>query len=78
MAKHGISRNDFSRLFLERSGDLIQSWNGYTIKPSYAMEPFNTRVPFTKATLVPALESEFARLQQLGSVIDETIDAVKR
>ena len=45
MAKHGLSRNDFSRLFLERSGDLIQSWNGYTLKPHYAMEPFSTRLP---------------------------------
>ena len=78
MAKHGLSRNDFARLLLERSGDLIQSWNGYVVKPNYAMEPFSTRLPFTKETLVPALESEFGRLQQLGTVIDETIDAAKR
>ncbi len=78
MAKHGISRNDFTRLFLERSGALIQSWDGYLIKPHYAMEPFSTRLAFTKETLVPALESEFTRLQQLGTAIDETIDAVKR
>jgi hypothetical protein len=76
--KHGLSRNDFSRLLLERSGDLIQSWNGYTIKPNYAMEPFSTRVPFTRETLVSALEAELSRLQQLGTVIDQTIDDVKR
>lgn len=78
MAKHGLSRNDFSRLFLERSGGLIQSWDGYIIKPNYAMEPFNTRLPFSTDTLVCVLETELSRLQQLGTVIDETIDAVKR
>ncbi len=78
MAKHGLSRNDFSRLFLERSGDLIQSWNGYTLKPHYAMEPFSTRVPFTRETLVSALQAELSRLHQLGTVIDQTIDDVKR
>jgi hypothetical protein len=76
--KHGISRNDFSRRLLEKRGDVIQSWEGYQIKPNYAMEPFSTRIPFTRETLVPALASELARLQQLGDVIDETIAEVKR
>jgi hypothetical protein len=76
--KHGISRNDFTKRFLERVGDEIRSWEGYVVKPNYAMEPFSVQVPFTKETLVPALEAEFSRLQQLGDVIDETIDEVKR
>jgi hypothetical protein len=42
------------------------------------MEPFNTRVPFTKETLVPALAAELTKLQQLGDAIDQTIEAVKR
>jgi hypothetical protein len=42
------------------------------------MEPISTRVPFSKETLVAALKAEFSRLQQLGDVIDATIDAVKR
>ena len=76
--KHGISRNDFSKRLLERSGELIQRWEGYQIKPHYAMEPFSTRLPCTHETLAAGLEAEFARLQQLGSVIDDTIDEVKR
>jgi hypothetical protein len=76
--KDGISRNDFSRLFLERSGGLIQSWEGYAIKPNYAMEPFSVPIPFTKETLVSALASELARVQQLGPVIDQTIEDTKR
>jgi hypothetical protein len=76
--KHGISRNEFSKLFLERSGDLIGSWPGYTVKPNYAMEPFNTRVPFTQETLSSVLENELSRVQQLGAVIDQTIQDVKR
>lgn len=78
MAKHGLNRNDFSRLFLERSGDLIQGWDGYTVKPHYAMEPFSARVPFTRETLVSVLEAEFSRLQQLGLTIDQTIEEVRR
>ena len=42
------------------------------------MEPFSTRVPFTRETLVSALETELSRLHQLGTVIDQTIDDVKR
>jgi hypothetical protein len=42
------------------------------------VEPFNTRVPFTRETLVSVLEAELSRLQQLGAVIDQTIDDVKR
>jgi hypothetical protein len=76
--RDGINRNDFSKRFLERSGELIQSWDGYEIKPNYAMEPFSTRLPFTKATLAAVLEAEFARLQQLGTVIDATIEEVRR
>jgi hypothetical protein len=76
--RDGISRNDFSKRFLERSGALIQSWDGYEIKPHYAMEPFSTRLPFTKETLAAVLEAEFTRLQQLGTVIDETIEEVRR
>jgi hypothetical protein len=75
---HGISRNDFSKRFLEQAGDTVQSWPGYTVKPNYAMEPISTRVPFTKETLVAALKAEFTRLQQLGDIIDQTIEAVKR
>ena len=76
--KHGISRNDFSKRFLERSGELIQSWDSYQIKPNYAMEPFSTRLPFTKESLAAGLETEFTRLQSLGEVIDETIEEVRR
>jgi hypothetical protein len=76
--KHGISRNDFTKRFLEQVGDQIASWPGYTVKPNYAMEPFNTRVRFTKETLVPVLKAEFSRLQQLGDTIDATIEAVRR
>ena len=39
---------------------------------------FNSRLPFTKETLVPVLAAEFARVQQLGSVIDQTIADVRR
>jgi hypothetical protein len=76
--KHGISRNDFAKRFLEQVGEQIQGWSGYVIKPNYAMEPLNTRVPFTKETLVPALKTEFSRLQQLGDVIDQSIADVRR
>jgi hypothetical protein len=76
--KHGLSRNDFSRLFLERSGALIQSWPGYAIQPTYAMEPFNVGIPFTKETLVPALATEIDRVQQLGAVTDGSIEDAKR
>ena len=75
--KHGLSRNDFTRAFLERCGDLIRSWPGYTVKPNYAMEPFSTRVRFTKETLAAVLEAEFRRLQHLGTAIDETIEEVR-
>jgi hypothetical protein len=75
---HGLSRNDFSKRLLEQVGEQVESWPGYTVKPNYAMEPFNVRVPFTKETLVPALKAAFSRLQQLGDVIDQTIEAVKR
>jgi hypothetical protein len=76
--RDGISRNDFSKRFLERSGALIESWEGYQIKPNYAMEPFSTRLPFAKETLATVLEAELTRLQQLGGVIDETIEAMRR
>lgn len=76
--QHGISRNDFSRLFLERHGARIQSWPGYQLKPNYALEPFNIQLPFTKQTLASALAAEFSRLQQLGPEIDRTIQEVKR
>jgi hypothetical protein len=42
------------------------------------MEPISTRLPFTRETLAAALKAEFARLQPLGSVIDETIEEVRR
>jgi hypothetical protein len=76
--KHGLSRNDFTRLFLERCGDLIGTWPGYTVKPNYAMEPFSTQIPFTRETLVPNLEAELERVHELGPAIDAVIAAVKR
>jgi hypothetical protein len=76
--KHGISRNDFSKRFLEQVGDRIESWNGYTIKPNYAMEPFKTELSFTRDTLAAVLTQELERLQTLGDIIDETIAAVRK
>jgi hypothetical protein len=74
--KHGISRKDFSKRFLEQVGDRIESWDGYSIKPKHAMEPFKTELSFTKNTLAAVLAQELERLQTLGDVIDETIVAV--
>ncbi|HET6382116.1 MAG TPA: hypothetical protein VFJ58_01890 [Armatimonadota bacterium] len=76
--KHGLSRNDFTRVFLERARGIVESWDGYVIKPDYAMEPISARVPFTKETLVPALVGELERFQTLGTLIDQTIKEVKR
>src|SRR5438105_12654627 len=76
--KHGLSRNDFTRLFLEQCGDPIRSWPGYTLKPNYAMDPFSAQIPFTRETLVPNLEAEFERVRQLGPAIDAVIAAVRR
>jgi hypothetical protein len=76
--RHGLSRNDFSKLFLERCGSEIQSWPGYTLKPNYAIEPFNVQLACTRESLVPVLEAELERLQQLGSVIDQTIQDVRK
>lgn len=76
--RHGLSRNDFSRLFLERCGSQIESWPGYSLKPNYAMEPFNVQLAFTGDTLVPIFERELERLQQLGSAIDKTIQDVRK
>ncbi len=73
-----MSRNDFSKLFLERCGSEIQSWPGYTLKPNYAIEPFNVQLACTRESLVPVLEAELERLQQLGSVIDQTIQDVRK
>ncbi len=76
--KHGISRNDFSKRFLEQAGEQIQSWDGYTLKPNYAMEPFKVELSFTRDSLVEVLSRELERLQTLGDVVDETITAVKK
>jgi hypothetical protein len=35
-------------------------------------------IPFTKETLVTALAAELDRVQQLGPVIDQTIEETKR
>ncbi len=76
--KDGLSRNDFSKLFLARYGDQIQSWPGYALKPNYALEPFNVQLTFTSETLVSVLETELDRIQQLGPAIDQTIQEVRK
>lgn len=74
----GLSRNDFTRVFLARHGAEIQSWPGYTIKPNYALEPFNVRLAFTMDTLVPVLEAELERLRRLVPAIDRTIEETRK
>ena len=71
--KHGINRIIFDNLLLERSGDIIQRWDGYVVKPTHYQKPFHTWIPFTRSTLVSGLEEEFSRVQQLGPIIDAAI-----
>ncbi len=75
--KHGLNRIFFDKLFLERSGDMIQKWDGYIVKPTHHQKPFHTWIPFTRSTLVAGLEEEFSRLQQLDSFIEQAIAGAK-
>ncbi len=75
--KQGINRVVFDKLLLEEGGDLLKSWDRYVIKPTHYQKPFHTWIPFTQETLVSSLESEFSRVQQLGSIIDKAIEGAR-
>jgi hypothetical protein len=64
----------FLQLLLERSGDLIRSWDGYTVSTTYSMQPFIHRMPLAEERFVEGLLNEFARLQVLVPVIDQIIE----
>jgi len=77
ISRHGINRITFDRALLDGIGEQIQSWNGYVLKPLHYQKPFHIWIPFTKASLVSALETEFVRIQQFDSAIDQAILASK-
>jgi hypothetical protein len=77
-SEHGINRIVFDKFFLEESGELIQSWPGYIIKPAHHQKPFYTWIEFTTETLVSGLEKEFARVRQLDLSIERAIAASRK
>jgi hypothetical protein len=68
----------FLQLLLERRGELIQSWAGYTVSTTNSMQPFIYRMPLEKERLVSGLCHEFSRLQVLVPVIDQIIEDAPR
>ncbi len=76
--EHGINRIVFDRFFLAESGELIQSWPGYIVKPAHHQKPFHTWIEFTTDTLVSGLEEEFERVRSLDISIDKAIEASRR
>jgi hypothetical protein len=77
LSKDGIHRIVFDEYLLKHSGAKILSWEGHVINSAHHQKPFHIWIPFTGITLVSSLEDEFSRLQQLGPVIDQAINAAK-
>ena len=71
--KTGLNKNQFVKLLLEQSADLIRSWEGYAVKEKYAAEPLRRNVPFDKTNLVPQMVAEYNQLQQLERIINRII-----
>jgi hypothetical protein len=61
-------------LFIERSKDLVGQWQDFNLFPGNPFQPISTKVVFTKDTLVTELAAQFARIQQLGVIIDKAIE----
>jgi len=73
--RHGVNRNALAAYLLERKGQEVREWEGYTVRSDYSQEPIRTTVACNRETLVENLEREFVRLHTLGAVIDEAIAA---
>ena len=73
----GIRRGEFYDYILEQGKSTFDKLKGYTISPkSYQL--FINRIPFTADSLVEIMETEYGKLQALGSVIDEAIHVLRK
>src|SRR5262245_23050833 len=62
---HHARRYAFNERFHAAVADVVRGWHGYTVSPA-GMTRLLAAVPLEAATLVPALEAEYARLARLA------------
>ncbi len=74
--KTGIQRGEFYEYLLNHGVEVIGQLDGYSLSPK-SFQLLVNRVPFAEGKLLDVMEYEYNRVQQLGSVIDDAIEAVR-
>ena len=71
-----IRRGKFHAYVLEHGKAILDALEGYTLSPK-SMQLLINRKPFTDETLVDVMVQEYNKLQALGAIIDDAIEAVQ-
>ena len=74
--KTGIPRGKFYEYLLVHGREVIDQLDGYSLSPK-SFQLLVNRVPFDEGKLLEVMEFEYNRIQQLGSVIDDAIEAAR-
>jgi hypothetical protein len=74
---HHTRRYAFNTRFHSEVAEIAQTWEGYVINEA-GMTRLAISIPMDQGALAPALAVEFARLAQLGPVVDGIVDTMRR
>ena len=67
-----LKRAAFSRPFVKEARGMIETWKGYKVSNS-TMKVFSRDVRFGDDDLIEKLSAEFAKVQQLGCIVDRIL-----
>jgi hypothetical protein len=74
---HHTRRYAFNTRFHAEIVELVQAWEGYVINEA-GMTRLAVSIPMESDALISALVVEFARLAQLGPVVDRIVDTMQQ
>ncbi len=75
--RSGFSAKDFHAQFLNKSAQILASWENYSIHKTWAMQPLICKRPFQESSIEEVIQSEMMKMTELGAVIDDIIDDLK-